>query len=166
MVLSIINYGSAVWGTKEYSVINSIHNKACRFFLGVGKYTPSAAVQGEMGWKTPTHQQWLSVTRLWCRLINMDVSRVTKRVFLWMMEMAVSGKRNWGYEVYHRYNDLNMHNLTNLRDRVNVKATIEHTDVCLSVLQEQQWLHIINREEGRNGSRNKLRTYKQFKKKL
>ena len=38
LVLSIINYGSAIWGAKEYSIINSVHNRACRFFLGVGKY--------------------------------------------------------------------------------------------------------------------------------
>jgi hypothetical protein len=42
-------------GTNKYSVINLIHNRKCRFFLGVGKYTPSAAVRGEMGWKIPVH---------------------------------------------------------------------------------------------------------------
>ena len=47
LVLSIITYGSAIWGFKEYNCIN-VHNRACRYFLGVGKYTPNAAVHGDM----------------------------------------------------------------------------------------------------------------------
>ena len=31
-VWSVISYGTAVWGVKEYSVINTVQNKACRFF--------------------------------------------------------------------------------------------------------------------------------------
>ena len=34
----------------QHSCINAIQNRAMRFFLGVGKYTPVAALQGEMGW--------------------------------------------------------------------------------------------------------------------
>ena len=45
----ISSYGAAIWGTKEYSVINIVQNKACRFFIGVGKYTPNTAVNGDMG---------------------------------------------------------------------------------------------------------------------
>ena len=53
MVQSVINYGAAIWGTQSYSCIKSVQMRASRFFLGVGKYTPNAAVQGEMGWDFP-----------------------------------------------------------------------------------------------------------------
>ena len=53
-IWSIISYGVAIWGVKEYAMINTVQNKACRFFLGVGKYTPNAAVNGDMGW-TPSY---------------------------------------------------------------------------------------------------------------
>ena len=36
MVDSIISYGSAIWGNREYTCISAIQNKACRFFLGLG----------------------------------------------------------------------------------------------------------------------------------
>ena len=39
IVWPTIGYGSAKWGTKEYSCINAVQNRACRFFLTVGKYT-------------------------------------------------------------------------------------------------------------------------------
>ena len=48
-LVPIITYGSAIWGDKSYSHIDALHNKACRFFLGVGKYTSNAAILGDMG---------------------------------------------------------------------------------------------------------------------
>ena len=48
----IIAYGAAVWGDRSYSCIKAIQNRAMRFYLGVGRYTPSAGVAGDMGWTT------------------------------------------------------------------------------------------------------------------
>ena len=46
IVWPTINYGNAIWGTKEYSCIHAVQNRACRYFLGVGKYTPNNGVNG------------------------------------------------------------------------------------------------------------------------
>ena len=32
LVQSIIDYGVAIWGYKEFSSINAVQNRACRFF--------------------------------------------------------------------------------------------------------------------------------------
>ena len=40
-----------------------------RFFLGVGKYTPNAAVLGEMGWIPPSIRQWTSNAAFWSRMV-------------------------------------------------------------------------------------------------
>ena len=56
-----------------------------RYFLGVGRYTPTAAVQGEQGdlvVTTPKERQWKAVMRQWCRFQNMDIARLNKRIFL------------------------------------------------------------------------------------
>ena len=50
LVSAIIEYGAAIWGYKSYSYINAIQLRACRFFLGVGRYTPNATVMCNMGW--------------------------------------------------------------------------------------------------------------------
>ena len=49
-VQSIIDYSAAIWGTKSMSCINAVQNRACRYFLGLGRYAPNAAINGDMGW--------------------------------------------------------------------------------------------------------------------
>ncbi len=52
LVTPIIEYAAAIWSQQELSCISAIQNRASRYFMGVSKYTPNAAVQGDMGWKT------------------------------------------------------------------------------------------------------------------
>ena len=59
----VINYGACIWGFKSYSCINAVQNRAMRFFLGVGKYTLVAALQGEMGWEPSIAKQWICIGR-------------------------------------------------------------------------------------------------------
>ena len=61
MVLPVVSYGASIWGIKSFSCINAVHHRAMRFFLGTGKYTPSAAVSGDMGWKPAFVKQWKSI---------------------------------------------------------------------------------------------------------
>lgn len=50
MVSPILEYGSAIWGLKEFSFINAVHNRACRLFLRVRRHSPNLAIQAELGW--------------------------------------------------------------------------------------------------------------------
>jgi hypothetical protein len=45
----LLNYGSAIWGTREFSCISAVQNRAMIFYMGVRKYTPNDAVAGDMG---------------------------------------------------------------------------------------------------------------------
>ena len=83
LVQPVMDYSAGIWGTKMFSCINSVQRRAERFFLGVGKYTPNAALQGELGWNTPEHHYWLCVFHLWLRLKTMDKTRINYRVFAW-----------------------------------------------------------------------------------
>ena len=49
--------------------------------MGVGRYTPNAAVNGNMGWDKPIIEQWLSVVNNWIRIKKMDEGRINKRVY-------------------------------------------------------------------------------------
>ena len=51
MVWSVINYGAAVWGSRQFSCINSVQLRAARYYMVVGRYTSNSAVQGDTGWK-------------------------------------------------------------------------------------------------------------------
>ena len=41
LVQSVFDYSSAVWGTRSYSWIDAVQNRACRYFLGLDKYAPN-----------------------------------------------------------------------------------------------------------------------------
>ena len=66
LVQATINYGAGIWGTMVYSCIEAVQNRALRYFLGLGKYAPNLAINGDMGWHMPAHRQWLCVMRLSC----------------------------------------------------------------------------------------------------
>ena len=65
LVWPVIAYWAAVWGDRSYSCIEAIQNRAMRFYLGVGRYTPSAGVAGDMGWTSTLIRQWKSVSNVW-----------------------------------------------------------------------------------------------------
>ena len=53
LVQPIIDYGASIWGHTHYHCIDSVQNRAMRFFLGVPCKTPTSAVIGDMGWLAP-----------------------------------------------------------------------------------------------------------------
>ena len=51
LVWPVIAYGAVIWGDRAFACIDTVHNRAMRFYLGVGRYTPSAAIAGDIGWE-------------------------------------------------------------------------------------------------------------------
>ena len=56
-------YDATVQSIISISSISAVQNRACRFFLGLGRYAPNAAVNGDMGWPATEHRQWMCITR-------------------------------------------------------------------------------------------------------
>ena len=81
-----------------------------RFFLGVGKYTPVAALQGEMGWELSIVKQWICIGRFLVRTSCTTTSRINKRIALWASHKASSQCKNWFYVVRKRFLDLQVNN--------------------------------------------------------
>ena len=164
LVQPVINYGAAVWGTQEFSCINAVQHRACRYFIGVGRYTPNPGTQGDMGWKLAPHQQWLPVTRHWCRLINMDENRLNKRVFVWSCRAAGGARKNWCWRVKHMFEELGLPYICDTSTGIDAKAAINDVDAALSDYYEARWLQQVNQEGAKRGpGKNKLRTYCKFK---
>ena len=59
MVLPVIHYGFSIWGHKHFSSIDAVLYKAWRYIMGVGRYAPNAAVQGDTGLEPPFIDQWI-----------------------------------------------------------------------------------------------------------
>ena len=50
LVLSRIEYTAAVWACRSFPLLNQIQHNALRFFFGLGKTAPIAALIGDAGW--------------------------------------------------------------------------------------------------------------------
>lgn len=106
IVWPVIAYGSAIWGTRSFSCIDAVQHRAIRFFLGVGKYTPTAALNGDLGWIPPFVRQWQSVCNLWSRFSKLQNSRLNKQVFLYVFRNAGGNCRNFAYRVKTHLNKI------------------------------------------------------------
>ena len=56
-VIPVSDYAAEIWGYKDYPSSNKIQNRAIRFFLGVHKFAPIAAIQGDTGWRLPMYRK-------------------------------------------------------------------------------------------------------------
>ena len=94
-VTPILEYGSGVWVYVKSKEIETVQNRAMRFFLGVHRFAPIAGIIGDMGWTGPFLRRYLCKVRLWNRLLTMDDNRITKKIFLW----SLRNEHMWAREI-------------------------------------------------------------------
>ena len=92
----ILNYGSAVWGFKDFDAPRTLQNRIMRFFLGVHKFTPLASVRLEMDWIEPKEKRWLDMLRYFNRINTMSSNRLPRIVYEWDMSL---GLNTWASEI-------------------------------------------------------------------
>ena len=165
VVWPVINYSAPIWGFRSYSYIHAVHNRAMRFFLGVGKYTPNDAVSGEMAWKPTSVRQWKSVCLYWSKLSAMGYSRLNKRIALWASGKSSRSCKNWMYSVSQFLIANNLGHYANIAEAIpSSHRFIADTENILFENFVTTWLAGINSNVGPSGrGRNKLRLYKTFK---
>ena len=148
-VVPIIDYGSAVWGFKDYKCIDDLQNRAMRYYLGVHKFVPILGLEGETGWMPTKLQRYKWILSFWNRMIKMDENRLTKIVFEWDYSLQ---KDNWSSET------------KNIFTQSNLAFKFERKDICcisdvsghLFDNYKNSWTEKINQKP-------KLRTYRLFK---
>ena len=164
---SVISYGAAIWSTQSFKCINAAQNRAARCFLNVGRYTPNAAVTGDIGWTPVITKCWKSVLTFWCRNVKMDNSRLNKKVFCWSNNKSGNICKNWHFRVCKLLKDYDSEELCNINGEISKRAIL---DKILSLITQQfvdQWSVDVNRDESHTGNDgNKLRTYTSFKQNL
>ena len=104
-VIPILDYHSSVWGYKDYSVIDAVQNRSIRYFLGVHRFAPKLAINGDIGWLPAKERRWYTILRYWNRLINMDNSRLCKKVFLWDYNICTN---NWSADIKYIMNKIGL----------------------------------------------------------
>ena len=72
--LHVFFYGAGIWGLSEQKKINTVQNKACRYFLGLGKNAANIASQGDSE---------IGSCRLYVKIQCTDDNKLVKKVFRW-----------------------------------------------------------------------------------
>lgn len=157
LVMSVIEYGAAIWGSKDFSCINAVKNRAMRFFMGVGKYTPNLSLYGDMGWMPCVIKQWSCILRTWSRYTKMCNNRLNKKVFLWANRSCNSKIKNWNFRVHSKFRELDMSYLSNTEFMFDRNVIKEIENITFNVYKDK-WHNDMNLND-----RSKLRTYRLFK---
>ena len=161
IVLPVIHYGSAIWGHKEYKCINAVHNRACRYFLGVGKYTANATVQGDTGLLPPCVGQWRAITRQWCRMVE---NRLNEVIFKWAFRIGDERCKNWIWSTITFYKSLKLDSLVVTNVGLNKIECVEKVSMIVTESFISKWKQTIRAPVGnRRMGGNKLRTYNKCK---
>ena len=164
LVWPVISYGAAIWGTKSYSCISAVQNRAMRFFLGTGKYTPNASLYGDMGWQPPLIKQWKCICKTWFRLKCMTNDRLNKRVFEWSVSNARTSCKNWVYIVKKHFQSLRCGAYAELNNVFSKSSLVQDVSNAMQTKFTDEWQQSVNQIEGNRGrGLNKLRTYRLFK---
>ena len=166
IVMGTISYGAAIWGDRTFACISAVQHRAARFFMGVGRYTPNAAVMGDIGWESVEVRQWDSIINHWHRLRSMDTNRLNFKVFIWAARRGNGRFKNWCGRVLSQFQkcdianhfldiDISQFSKHYVKEKVKTKLRGEFIHKCWENLE---------RNTGRNGMNgNKLRTYRTFK---
>ena len=109
LVEPILFYCSGIWGTKSYSCINTVQNKAIKFFLGVGRNTSNLATRGDLGWSSCFTKQKDECIRLFCKLFRLAQDR---HLFLLTKYLSQSTRKSsWYKNVFKIVTSINANEL-------------------------------------------------------
>ena len=60
-IVPILDYHSSIWGFKDYSAIEAVQNRSIRYFLGVHRFAPKLAINGDIGWLPAKERRWYNM---------------------------------------------------------------------------------------------------------
>ena len=99
MVLPILLYGSDIWGFETYDCIENIQIKFCKYILKLPSSTPNVAVLGECGRYPIKVYSALHFLKYWCKLIQMESSRLPKGCYKMIFKLDQMGRKTWATKV-------------------------------------------------------------------
>ena len=156
-VRSISEYGSEVFGFKQYDTSFKLHLRAARAFLGLPKNVASFGLVSEVDWLMPHFQTQIKMIQHFARVMRTASHRLMYRVFMWDRQLNASGQiSSWSSEIK---SVLYEHNLNSVFDNQQIfvsKDIVGQLKVSMNILQRQ----LVQTE---CVSKPKLRTFVTFK---
>ena len=132
--------------------------------MGIGRYTPNAAVNGDMGWERPSVKQWASVINNWNRVKKMDEQRLIKIIYKWAESNARSSCKHSSYRLHKQFEKSGLDyviNLVNVRD-ISKRFPIQQVQDTARVIVLDKWHQDQERQTARNGTGAKSRAHTEY----
>lgn len=98
-ILPILMYGCEIWGFHEGPDIEGVHNKFCKFLLGLRQTTSNVAVRGELGRMSMKVYRLIRIIKYWLKIVKQADTRYVKTCYYLQFQMAEQNKASWGLDV-------------------------------------------------------------------
>ncbi len=148
-VTAILDYASGIWGYKKYDKIDTVQNRAIYLYWRVHAFAPNLAINGDFGWICSSTRRKLEIIRMWNRLIKMNNTCLTKKVFLW--NMSCRG-HNWNSEISLVLTSIGLKHAHQNKTYINVN----NARFSLCAIDKQPWKTNVTKVS-------ELRTYIKYK---
>ena len=94
-IVPILTYASEIWGFEEWSKLETLHLKACKYALGVRSSTTTDAVYAELGRISLQTTRHINILSFFDRLSSLDSKRYASKAFAMLIKDADHGHSNW-----------------------------------------------------------------------
>ena len=151
-ITPILDYGAEIWGYCKAPMIDAVQNKAIRVYLGVHRFAPNLAINGDVGWIPASIRRKICLVRYWNRVISMQESRLTKRILNTILN---TGQTRWLSSVKDIFEEVGVLQNFELKTCCDIPY-------CRRMLMEkynEDWNQLL-------GAKPKLRTYRNIKNKF
>lgn len=156
LVQPVLMYGSSIWGLTEHKQLETVQNRAGRYFLGAFKNSSNLAVRGDLGWNTVKTKQNIEVLRFFFKISNLEDGRIVRTIH----EAGKTKQRSWHSRVLTLLRNCELDYLNNQNMTPRQKLNIAGNK--LKAMDCEKWAtDVYNDRNCENG--NKLRTFRRYK---
>ena len=150
-ITPILDYCAGVWGMGNFKCIEDVQLKAARYYLGVHKFCPLLAIEGEIGWVRCATRRKLDVIKLWNKIVTLDDLRIPKRVLNHDIKMSHT-IGNW------------VSDFSNLLQTLQLNTDLESfQQIDIDTAKNRLLLAQFNNWNDQRSQKIKLRNYNLFK---
>ncbi len=121
LVSPVMDYGSAIWGSKTFDELDQVQNRAMRFFTGVHRLCPVSGFIGDMGWASNRVRWEVEALRLWNRLVSLNDNRLVRKVLEWDIEChGMDNKSNFAATIKQIMCDIKMKTVYRRKTQIDI----------------------------------------------
>ena len=94
-IAPILNYSSEIWGFEDWTKLETLHLKACKYALGARSSTTTDAVYAELGRVSLQCQRHINILNFFARLSSLESTRYASKALCMLRMDADYGHHKW-----------------------------------------------------------------------